>query len=722
MNLNMRNDTIQPLFFVFLLILFCHPILAGVFTPVEHLVSRRIPWLSNHIEFAAMEPIDGQEAFELSTINNKIVVRATGVNAAAMGVSWYLKHYCHRSLSHLGDHLTPVKPLPLIDTPIVQVAEFPIRYALNYCTINYTMSFYGWEAWERELDWMALNGINLMLMPVGTEIVWQRTLQYFGFSDREIADFIPGPAFTAWWLMGNLEGWGGPVTSKMMERNKQLAQKIYKRMGELGIEPIAQGFYGMVPTRLKEKTNASIIEQGKWAGGFVRPDFLNPEDPLFARMATVYYQEMKKTYGGNIQYFGGEPFHEGGRSEGANIPKSATIIQQQMQAHFPGSTWVLQGWQHNPSKELLSGLDQSKTLVIELFGENTANWETRNCYEGTPFVWCHVSNFGEKTGLYGKLQRFADEVARAKSSHCQDLLKGIGFIPEGINNNPVAYDLMSELAWLNEPVDVKKWIVDYVQYRYGTTNTKLQQAWQLLLQTAYSSPDVYQEGPSESIFCARPSLEVKSVSSWGTRRRNYDTALFEEAVQLFVEAGHAMDISETYLVDRTDFVRQLQANRADAVYSRMVQAVNDQDKRSFSEAYNQFETMLLQQDSLLSSSPYFSLSTWLSQAKALGKNGAEKKLNLWNAKTQIAYWGSNNRETNLHDYAHKEWGGLLSTLYLSRWRLFAKAMQARLEGETIEENYFELEKSWAESPELPTQLSPTTKQIEGLIDRIIQPQ
>ena len=714
--------SIKPYCLAFILILLCHTIVATVFTPVEQLVARRIPWLSSHIEFATMEPVDGQEAFELSTVNKKIVVRASGANAAAMGVNWYLKHYCHRSLSHLGNHLTPVTTLPLIETPIVKVAEFPIRYALNYCTINYTMSFYDWEAWERELDWMALNGINLMLMPVGTEIIWQHTLEQFGFSNKEIAEFIPGPAFTAWWLMGNLEGWGGPVTINMMERNKKLAQKIYKRMGELGIEPIAQGFYGMVPTRLKEKTNANIIEQGKWAGGFVRPDFLNPEDPLFARMAAVYYKEMKKAYGPKIQYFGGEPFHEGGRSEGADIPKSATIIQQQMQANFPGSTWVLQGWQHNPSQALLSGLDQSKTLVIELFGENTANWETRNCYEGTPFVWCHVSNFGEKTGLYGKLQRFANEVTRAKSGHCKDLLKGIGFIPEGINNNPVAYDLMSELAWLNEPVDVSKWIVDYVQYRYGTNNAKLQKVWQLLLQTVYSSPDIYQEGPSESIFCARPSLEVKSVSSWGTRKRNYDTALFEEAVRLFVEAGHEMKTSETYLADRTDFVRQLQANRADAVYARMVQAGKDLDAGRFKEAYNLFEKMLLQQDSLLSSSPHFDLSTWLNLAKALGKNEAEKKLNIRNAKTQITYWGPDNRETNLHDYAHKEWGGLLRTLYLSRWRLFAKEMQAMLDGETVAVDYFELEKSWAESPELPVLLSPTKKQTEGLIDRIIAAQ
>ena len=45
-------------------------------------------------------------------------------------------------------------------------------------------------------------------------------------------------------------------------------------MKELGIEPILQGFYGMVPHDLKNKiSEAKVIEQGKWAGEFQRPGF-----------------------------------------------------------------------------------------------------------------------------------------------------------------------------------------------------------------------------------------------------------------------------------------------------------------------------------------------------------------------------------------------------------------------------------------------------------------
>ena len=79
------------------------------------------------------------------------------------------------------------------------------------------MAFWSWEQWQKELDWMALNGVNLALSTVGTEAVWQNTLRRFNFSESEIFDFIPGPAFQAWWLMGNLEGYDGPVTQKYID-------------------------------------------------------------------------------------------------------------------------------------------------------------------------------------------------------------------------------------------------------------------------------------------------------------------------------------------------------------------------------------------------------------------------------------------------------------------------------------------------------------------------
>ncbi|MCO5241841.1 MAG: alpha-N-acetylglucosaminidase [Chitinophagaceae bacterium] len=715
-----NNKSLKKIYLLFACSLLILSLQAQTFSSVQQIANRRVPWLSKHLEFKIIPKQNGEDAYELSSQNNKIVIAATNANAAAVALNFYLTRYCHRSMSHLGDNLSPLKKIPQIKTTVKNVSPFQYRYALNYCTINYTMSFYTWKDWERELDWLALHGFNLVLMPVGVEKIWQNTLKQFDYSDKEIKEFIPGAAFTAWWLMGNLEGWGGAVSQTIIDQQALLAKKIIARMKELNIQPVIQSFYGMIPTSLKNKfPDAAIIPQGNWAGGFTRPDILLPNDILYKKMAAVYYNEIKTLYGSDIHFFCGEPFHEGGKADGINVSEATNLVQQQMQQHFPKSTWVLQGWQNNPSKDFLRNLDKEHTLIIELFGENTRNWEQRKGYENTNFIWSNVSNFGEKNGLYGKLQRFANEIYYAKKSSYSSLLKGIGIIPEGINNNPVAYDFMAHLAWTKDSVDAKQWIRNYVHYRYGFTNDTLQKAWDLLLQTVYSSPDEKQEGSPESIFCARPALNITGVSTWGTRKRNYNLQLFEDAVKLFVQAGKNIS-SSTYNIDKIDFVRQLQANKADEVYQQMCDAVTQKNKASFLQAYDLFEKMLLQQDLLLSSSKYFSLNTWLLQSQKFVKNSADKKMALLNAKTQITYWGSNNSQTDLHDYAHKEWAGLLSSLYLQRWQLFKKEMLAKINGENFIADYFEIEKKWAETDSFYS-VNPTLEDdLSNLIERIIE--
>lgn len=47
------------------------------------------------------------------------------------------------------------------------------RYYQNVCTFSYSSVWWDWPRWEREIDWMALNGINLPLAFTGQEAVWQ---------------------------------------------------------------------------------------------------------------------------------------------------------------------------------------------------------------------------------------------------------------------------------------------------------------------------------------------------------------------------------------------------------------------------------------------------------------------------------------------------------------------------------------------------------------------
>ena len=207
----------------------------------------------------------------------------------AAGVRYYLNNYCNASFSWNGDQ-TSCRPhcLQLL-TLFVRKPLTVIATALNYCTLNYTMSFWDSERWEREIDLMATQGVNLFLSGIGTEAVWQNVMQKYGYSFSEIQKFIPGPAYTAWWLMGNLEGEGGPVSQAYIDGRVALQRKILARAEELGMEVVMQGFCGFAPTTIGSKiAGINVHDQGEWVSGYKRPVVVS--GPKAFEMAATWYQ------------------------------------------------------------------------------------------------------------------------------------------------------------------------------------------------------------------------------------------------------------------------------------------------------------------------------------------------------------------------------------------------------------------------------------------------
>jgi len=488
--------------------------------------------------------------------------------------------------------------------------------------------------------------------------------------------------------MGNLQGWGGPVTQGMIDDRVALEKRILARMKELGIEPVMQGFYGMVPASLAEKfPNARILEQGRW-GAFHRPKILLSSDPLFARMASIYYQEMRKLYG-PVRFYGGDLFHEGGIAEGLDLASLGRGVQESMVKANPEAVWVLQGWEGNPKQGVLDGLSAAHVLILNLEGDD---WEKRKGFGGLPWVWGTVSDYGENTGLFGELPQIASEPARAMNGPYGASMKGVGDLMEGLNNNPVVYDLVFDVAWRDEAVNLSEWVHEYVKYRYGEETPELEHAWQLLLGTVYKSGD-----RAEPVFCARPSLDLKSTTTWGSNKIPYDPAELEQAARLFLKAGDRLGPNDAYQYDAVNLVRQVLSNRGLRAYYEMIAAYRAQDKVGFARTSQEFVSLLRAENSLLSTRREFLLGTWLAAAKTLGHTEEERLLYERNARMEITYWGPDDPTAPALDYAYKEWSDLLKDFYLPRWELFVEDLNNQLDGEAGHQiNYFAFEKKWTE--------------------------
>ena len=66
------------------------------------------------------------------------------------------------------------------------------------CTVSYSFVWWNWQRWERHIDWMALNGINLPLAFTGQEALWSRIYKRMNLTQEELDDHFAGPPFLAW--------------------------------------------------------------------------------------------------------------------------------------------------------------------------------------------------------------------------------------------------------------------------------------------------------------------------------------------------------------------------------------------------------------------------------------------------------------------------------------------------------------------------------------------
>jgi alpha-N-acetylglucosaminidase len=673
--------------------------------------------------------------------NNPIIIRGNSWVNIAVGINWYLKHHAgiHISWNNMNVKLPAV--LPAVKQKERHETDLKLRYNFNYCTFSYTMAFWDWNRWQKEIDWMALHGINMPLAAVGTESVWRNMLLKLGYSEEEVGKFIAGPAFLAWWEMNNLEGWGGPLPLNWYKQQEALQKKILARMKEMGMKPVLPGYCGMVPHDAKQKLGLNVTDAGRW-NSYQRPANLSPTDSRFAEIADLYYKELTRLYG-KSDYYSMDPFHESGNDAAVDYGKAGEALMSAMKRANPHAIWVVQGWNENPRPQMIANLKVGDLLVLDLFSESRQNFKDfctgkntsgtgkkdfstskkEGIYGKHQWLFCLLENFGGNVGLHGRMDQLLNnfylatgkkDTPKQENSSLLTLhssLKGWGFTMEGSENNPVMFELMSELPWRAEKITKEDWIREYCYARYGVHDATIEKAWILLAQSIYNCPKGnIQQGTHESIFCARPSLNSYQVSTWSLMSNYYDPEDTRQAAILLTSVAEKYRGNNNFEYDLVDICRQALADQGRKQYLKTMADYKSFSRQEFKKDSNRFLKMILLQDKLLGTRPEFRLGRWIEEARSLGKTAEEKDLYEWNARVQITTWGNRICADNggLHDYGHKEWQGLLKDFYYLRWSTFMKSLASQLSLQnTPQIDWYGLEESWT------LQKNPYSSKAEG---------
>ncbi len=143
---------------------YCFPLSAQLnIKSSEDLLKRVIPKQANQFVIKSLASKNNKDAFEIELENKKIVLRGSDGVAIASALYYYPNNYCHAQITWNGTNLALPATLPVPKKTIRKETPYVYRYYLNYCTFNHNMSWWDWSRWQKEIDWMALHGINMPL-------------------------------------------------------------------------------------------------------------------------------------------------------------------------------------------------------------------------------------------------------------------------------------------------------------------------------------------------------------------------------------------------------------------------------------------------------------------------------------------------------------------------------------------------------------------------------
>lgn len=652
---------------------------------IKSLINRILPEQSDYFIIEQIVGNGKDDLFELCSRDHKIVLAGnTGISVAS-ALNYYLKQYCHKEYSWTNMNPIVLTEIPQVPEKIRKESPYQYRYYLNYVTYNYSAAWWDWERWEKELDWMALNGINTPLAVMGQDAVWQRVYKSLGFTDEQIAPFQSGAAYSSWNWMGCLDKWQGPLSQSWIDSHEELQKKIVSRARSLGMKPILPAFTGHVTPSFKEVFPNAHLQQVKWSV-FPEVNLLDPSDPLFVKIGEAFIREQTRTYGTDNLY-SVDTFIEMTPPSGDSLflDNMVGTIYKSMAKADPDAVWVMQGWmfyfkakfwQETQKKALLNAVDNDRLIMLDLWTDNRPLWQSSNAYEGKPWIWCMLNNFGGNNSLFGKVDILASGPSTDRKKAGAGNMCGIGLTMEAIENNASMYEILLENTWTDQPIDVDNWISGYVKRRYESDNQEVQRAWNILRNTVYNyKGDLISCGP-RSVITITPT--IAKVSQRVSAYSYYQPEDILPAWEYMLEASGELKDNNSFQYDLVDLSRQILANYSNELQEEYRLAIDRKDIALHRSIRKSFLELIDDMDLLMSTRKEFMLGPWIEDARFWGTTDEEKDLYEVNARNLLTLWHGP-EYGNLDDYACRQWAGLLGQYYKVRWSKFFDYMEECLQ-------------------------------------------
>lgn len=624
-------------------------------------------------------------------------------------------------------------------------AEYTSSYRhhqyFNVVTYGYSTPYWDEKRWDKEIAWMALHGIDMPLMLIGSEAIYREVFkQMYGTTEAQLDEWEVGPAHLPWMRMGNLAGksFDGPLGKNWHERQRELAHHVLDEMRKLGMKPIVPAFGGFVPKAVATKLGSYSTTGWDWIPASYKNYRLTPaSDGVFKAIGKKFIElwdaEYEKSYG-EFKYYLSDSFNE------MTVPDDVTTLngygEQIYSAIKEGSknedaVWVTQGWEFiygsgkwtngattdQKFKALTKVVPNDKFMVLsmspEYGGYGNKKWEQYDNYAGKDWINTMLPNMGGKNFWTGKLQSYAQDFPNtlwnsAGSKNC----RGWGMTMEGIEYNEMLYELIADMGWeAKHTKNLDSWVKEYGRARYGNYTKELQALHSALRSTVYNSYIDHQNFGWQGNGKSSGYYNAGNIGTTNeTFFQSFETFFGEDNIAALKAGG---ELSAPMRADLMEFAAFYAAARVEKICQRIISAKNMKDKEGANQLLQRLQQVMLDMDYILTGHPLYDEAKWEAKAVAMaGSDKATQEKYRKNARRIVSVWyGSHQNHEAVNDYASRIYAGLIRDYYLPR--LFAE-LDGLVNGTSY--NLRDIERKFCPNGDVSTNapaLSPVCRLIDG---------
>lgn len=620
--------------------------------PIDLLMNRIAPGKSKYFQFVLENEKSARNFFEVSAGKDRVRIRGNSYISIASGLDWYLKNYCGVSYTYCDSTLSLPEQLPMPQERIYKETYMQIGYS-GYDPAQ--RLFWNWKDWEKEIDRMALSGVNMCPVFTGVESVWMDFLDHYGMTEEQASQYL----FHT-----------DRIPKEWLKRQKDLQERIIRRMQQLGISPVYPAFTGVVPQQLTDGKPNLITLPTRTPENINRGEsVVSTDEPLFAEMARHWYGTYEKNYGT-------APFYWGSTS-GQDLPAD---IQRCLQRSEPEASWIIPTDPYIRKGISTKGLDLKKIVLLYQDMQSDADWKTMSATKTIPWIWnwnCSGIRAEQPASLHDALNQPEKASNSPETASC---IQGIGTWMNGSGDFPLAYSLVNNRRWQPEVIDLRDELRRELEWRYGACDSMVLNAWLQLVDVDLNYD------PTRSLIARRPGFDLLDEAAHDSLAEDNRYRKISEALDGLTRFGERYDGNVNYrrdLIRLTALQQELQAQR---LYRQFCTAFQERRAEQMQQAQTAFLNLIREADSLRSEDPSLCWSHWMKQS-VQDARGRNLELGDWSL-TLL-------RKQELDNGSVPALSGLLKEYCYPRWELFFNwALRKMQRGQIAPPQYQGLEEEW----------------------------